>query len=153
MPFKDKRKYRKYIREYMRKYRRKQKKTEDMLFKALSNELHLSYTGCSNEKALDNFRLLSQSGVELMAESILIPGLVEKDEIERIAKFVAEVDSSTPYRVDGFIPIPGTIWRRPTPAEVREAAEVAMRYLESVYCIDSETPFIGEVIAVYPELC
>jgi len=38
MPFKDKRKYRKYIREYMRKYRRKQKKTEDMLLKALSNE-------------------------------------------------------------------------------------------------------------------
>ena len=38
MPFRDKRKYRKYIREYMRKYRRKQKRTEDMLFKALSNE-------------------------------------------------------------------------------------------------------------------
>jgi len=38
MPFKDKRKYRKYIREYMRKYRRRQKKTEDMLLKALSNE-------------------------------------------------------------------------------------------------------------------
>jgi len=119
--------------------------------KAYDNDIHQFYTGQTNEPVLNNFKLLSKSRIKLMAESILIPGLIEYDEIGRIAKFIASIDPSIPYRIDGFIPINNTPWRAPSPEEVIKASEIAKRHLENVHYIHSETKTKGEVINIYPK--
>lgn len=120
--------------------------------KAVSDIIHVRYTGKSNEKVLKNFKLLTKCGIRLRAESVLIPGLIEAAEIKNIARFIASVDSSIPYRIDGYTPVPGTPWRQPSKEEVFGAVKVAGEYLENVSCIYSEMELKGNVHIVYPLL-
>lgn len=123
-----------------------------MSIKAFTDTIHVRYTGKSNEKVLKNFKLLNKSGIQLRAESVLIPGLIEATEIENIARFIASVDSSIPYRIDGYTPVHGTPWRQPSKHEIFKAVKVARKYLENVSCIYSEMELRGNIHIVYPVL-
>jgi pyruvate-formate lyase-activating enzyme len=83
----------------------------------------------------------------------LIPGLIEQTEIERIAKFIANINPAIPYRVDGFIPFNNAPWRSPSPEEVVRAAQIALRHLWVVSYLHCG---IGQnerkVINVYPTI-
>ncbi|MBE0512958.1 radical SAM protein [Candidatus Bathyarchaeota archaeon] len=118
--------------------------------KAHDDSIHRFYTGQTNKSVLDNFKLLAKSRIKLMVESVLIPGLIEPDEIERIARFIASINPSIPFRIDGFIPIHDVPWRRSSPKEVIRATQIAKRYLENVYYIHSDTEQKGQAINVYP---
>lgn len=118
--------------------------------KAYDDSIHRSYTGQTNKSVLVNFKHLAKSRINLMAESVLIPGLVEPDELERIATFIASINSSIPFRVDGFTPIDDVPWRSPSPEEVISAAQIAKEHLENVHYIHSDTEQKGQVINVYP---
>jgi len=101
--------------------------------KAVTEEIFRRFTGVSGSKrVLINFRRYWSLGVELRAESILVPGLIESDEIERIAEFIADVDRDIPYRIDGYIPMENDVYRRPTKAELEEARRRAERHLRRV---------------------
>ena len=103
--------------------------------KAYNNKLHLDFTGKSNKKVLANFVKLYQSGVKLRAESILIPNYIDYQEIENITKFIAGIDPNIPYRIDAYIPVPKSRWRKPTSQEVDKAVSVAKKYLHNVSCL------------------
>lgn len=118
--------------------------------RAYDYHVHRFYTGRSNRRVLNNFKLAYESGMEVMAESILIPGLIEIDEIERIAKFIASVDPSIKYRIDGFITFDDLPWRSPSPEEVVRAAQAARRHLNNVYYLHKGMKFEGNVINIYP---
>jgi len=118
--------------------------------RALRDALHIHYTGKSNKRVLRNFKLLSKSGILMRAESVLIPQLIEQDEIKRIASFVASVDSSIPYRIDGYIPVKEASWRRPFREEILEAVEEAKKHLENVSYIYSGTELKGNALNIYP---
>jgi len=120
--------------------------------KALRDVLHIQYTGKSNQRVLKNFNLLNRSGIQIRAESVLIPQLIEQDEIKSIASFIASVDSSIPYRIDGYVPVQGASWRRPSKEEMLKAVEEAKKHLESVSYIYSGTELKGSVLNVYPPL-
>ena len=120
--------------------------------KAFTDTIHIGYTGRSNENVLNNFKLLYRSGVRLRAESVLIPGLVEANEIERIARFIASMDSSISYRIDGYTSVPGASWRQPSQEEIFKAVRRAEKHLENVCCIYSEMKLRGNVLNVYPPL-
>lgn len=120
--------------------------------KAFADTIHVGYTGKSNENVLKNFKLLYKSGVRLRAESVLIPGLVGVDEIESIARFIASVDSSIPYRIDGYTSVPGASWRQPSKEEMFKAVGEAGKHLENVSCIYSEMELRGKAFNVYPLL-
>jgi pyruvate-formate lyase-activating enzyme len=120
--------------------------------KAYDKFLHQFYTGKPNKPVLDNFKLLNESKIKLMAESVLIPGLIEQDEIEKIAKFIAEVNPYIPYRIDGFIPINNTPWKAPSSKEVINASKLAKKYLKNVHFIHEKTKIKGKAINVYPKL-
>lgn len=70
--------------------------------KALNDELHRRITGVSNGRALENFKRYAGTG-KLVAESVFAPGLVECDEIERIAHFVASIDPGMALRIDPLV--------------------------------------------------
>lgn len=100
--------------------------------KAITEELHQWYTGRSAEPVKNNFIRYARSGVRLTAASILIPGLVEIAEIERIAQFIAGIDRNIPYYVLPYFPAGENKWRKTKPEEVAEAVERVSRYLTNV---------------------
>lgn len=100
--------------------------------KAYTNELHVDYTGVPNDKVLDNFVKIYNMGLDLDASSVFIHGYIDCDEIEKIAKFIADVDPKIPYHIIGYIPVPGAPWRAPSRDEVEEAARIAKKYLVNV---------------------
>jgi len=120
--------------------------------KAYSDFIHKHYTGHSNKRSLKNFRLLKRSKIELRAGTILIPGLVDIDEIERLSKFIAGIDPNIELRIAAYVPVPNAPWRSPTKDEVAKAAQVASRYLKNVYYTHSGMDLIGEFHVVYPKL-
>jgi pyruvate-formate lyase-activating enzyme len=119
--------------------------------KAYDDEIHQLYTGQTNKSVLANFRILAKTRIKLIAESILIPGLVRESEIERISEFIASVNPAIPYRIDGFIPFNGVPWKRPSPEEVTSAAQMARKHLWIVYYLHCKTGHgKREVLNIYP---
>ncbi len=108
--------------------------------KAYSDDLHKEYTGVSNRRVLSNFRKIYSSGVVLSASTVLIPGMIDADEIERIAGFVSDVDPLIPFHITGFIPVPGAPWRSPTQSEISRAKNLAKQHLENVSTSCFESP-------------
>lgn len=91
--------------------------------KAFSDDIHRKYTGRSNCIPLKNFAMLHEQGVGLSSSSVLIPRVIDKEEIQKIGRFIGGIDRDIPYRVIGYMPVNGLPYRKPTYDEVREAAE------------------------------
>lgn len=78
--------------------------------KAWSDELHVALCGVSNQRTLENFRFLASYIKErpqppfLVASTLLIPGYVDKEEVFKIAQFIASLDSNIPYALLAFHP-------------------------------------------------
>jgi pyruvate formate lyase activating enzyme len=101
--------------------------------KALDENLHLALTGVSNQRTLENFRRAARqipdrpSPPLVVASTLLVPGYVDAEEVDRIARFIAAVDPDIPYALLGFHPsffvpdLPRTSVRH------AEAAETAAR--------------------------
>ncbi|MBP1912589.1 radical SAM protein [Thermococcus stetteri] len=70
--------------------------------KALDDDLHRVVTGVSNARALENFKRYAKTG-KLVAETVFAPGIVECDEIERIARFIASIDPTMALRIDPLV--------------------------------------------------
>lgn len=99
--------------------------------KAYSDELHRKFTGKSNKNVLKNFEKIYDSGVSLSSESIYIPGLIEAEEIKKIAQFVSSIDPDIPYHIDAYVPV-NDLWHAPTPREVKTAVKEARKHLKNV---------------------
>ena len=112
--------------------------------KAHSEKLHLDYTKKSNKAILKNFITVYSSGKRLQAETVLIPGYIDKYEIESIAKFISDVDNNIPLRIDAYFPVGDNPWRSATTSEVEEAAELAKKHLNKVNCLTLDMKRIGD---------
>jgi pyruvate formate lyase activating enzyme len=100
--------------------------------KAYTNAVHIDYTEVSNASVLKNFAKMYDLGIEIDASSVLIPEYIDCDEIEKIARFIAEIDPNIPYHIIGYVPVPGAPWREPTYQEIEHAAHIAKKYLSRV---------------------
>jgi pyruvate-formate lyase-activating enzyme len=114
--------------------------------KAISSKIHQEYTGKSNKRVLENFQKLYQSKIKLSTETVFIPDLIDKEEIGKIAKFIASVDKEIPLRIDAYWPIFSKRWRASTGEEIREAVEEAKSYLINVSFLAGSEEVKGEVI-------
>jgi len=112
--------------------------------KAYSEDLHVEYTGRSNERILSNFVKLHNMDKNLQAETVLIPGYIDCEEIERIARFIASVDPKIPFRIDAYFRVPGKPWSSATRQQVEKAAELSKKYLEKVDYLSLDMKRIGE---------
>jgi len=78
--------------------------------KAWSEELHIALCGASNRRTLDNFRLLAGYAAKratppfLIASTLLVPGYIDREEVSRIAAFIASLDPNIPYALLAFHP-------------------------------------------------
>jgi len=73
--------------------------------KALDDGLHRRITGRSNRVVLENFKRFAGSG-KIVAETVYAKGLVECDEVMRIARFIASLNSETRFRIDPLVQDP-----------------------------------------------
>ncbi len=72
--------------------------------KAYEAEKHRWLTGCPGDRILKLPQQMIGRGFVLEVLSLFIPGLVEADELEKIARSLAKVDSGIPFTVLAFFP-------------------------------------------------
>jgi pyruvate formate lyase activating enzyme len=78
--------------------------------KAYDDSLHRALTGVSNRRTLENFQALWELvrhrplPPPLVASTLLVPGYVTPEEVERIARFIAACDPDIPYALLAFHP-------------------------------------------------
>lgn len=112
--------------------------------KAFSEEIYRKYTGRNNKSALKNFAEIARMGKNLHAEVVLIPELIEAEEIEKVAEFVASIDPNIPFRIDAYFPVPECPWRAASNAEVEYAAELAKKHMKQVTILTLDMKRIGD---------
>lgn len=94
--------------------------------KAFSKELNLALCGVSNEWTLENFSILAgltrkrEKPPFLVASTLLVPGYVDRYEVEKIARFIAGLNPNIPYSLLGFYPC---FYMHDLPATSRHHAE------------------------------
>jgi pyruvate formate lyase activating enzyme len=78
--------------------------------KAYDDYLHRAITGASNTATLANFARAAARFDErptpppVVASTLLVPGYVDAQEVERIARFIAHLNPAIPYVLLGFAP-------------------------------------------------
>jgi pyruvate-formate lyase-activating enzyme len=102
--------------------------------KAWSEKLHEWYTGYSNKRVLENIRN-AYGKVKLVVNTVYIPGIVDDNEIEHIASFLAEIDTNDEidYRINRFRAELSyeKISRNPDPKEMERAYSIVANYMKN----------------------
>jgi pyruvate formate lyase activating enzyme len=102
--------------------------------KAWNPYLHMVLTGRSNEQTLKNFEKIFDKYPEVLsATTLLVPYYVDEEEVEGIARFLAELSDEIPYSLLIFHPDYKLSDMPVTPkSQVKRCYEVAKRYLKRV---------------------
>jgi len=101
-------------------------------FKAWDEALHLSITGRSKSLIYGNFETAFKAGIDLRANIVFVPGLVDRDQVEALAAWLGALSRSIPFHIMGYIPVPGQAWRRPSEDETLAAVAACRRHLDKV---------------------
>ncbi|MFP4081690.1 MAG: radical SAM protein [Candidatus Aminicenantes bacterium] len=78
--------------------------------KAFHPELNTALCGRSNEQTKSNFELAAKRFLQrkepplVVASTLLVPGYVNREEVHKIASFIASLDRRIPYSLLGFHP-------------------------------------------------
>ena len=100
--------------------------------KAITPDLHIDYTGVSNQKILENIRTAHKIGIKLKTNTVFVPCYVDLKEIEKIAKFISTISTLIPLHIIGYIPVPGLHFRAPDKTELTQAVKIAKTFLQKV---------------------
>jgi pyruvate-formate lyase-activating enzyme len=102
--------------------------------KAYDEKLHEWYTGYSNKRILANIRN-AYGKIKLVVNTVYIPGIADDPEIEKIAKFLAEIDKKgeIDYRINRFRAELSheKISRNPYPEEIECAYSIVAKYMKN----------------------
>ncbi|MEM3055456.1 MAG: radical SAM protein, partial [Candidatus Bathyarchaeia archaeon] len=79
--------------------------------KAWNEGLNIALCGVSNKPTLENFRQIGEKYYGkrpelpvLTASTLLVPGYVDAEEVESIAKFISQINPEIPYTLLAFYP-------------------------------------------------
>lgn len=109
--------------------------------KCFSEELSYALSGVSNKMAYKNFEMIAKEFFPkrpelpvLTATTLLVPGYVTADEVEKIAKFIASLNPEIPYSLLVFHPDHFMNDMPITPkTQVEECFRIAKNYLKNVH--------------------
>ncbi|XUW99547.1 MAG: radical SAM protein [Dehalogenimonas sp.] len=118
--------------------------------KTFDEGLHIDYTGESNRVILHNFESIHRSGVPMMAESVVIPGYIDTEEIGNIARFIGGIDKNMRYQIDAYSRVGDNPWRKPTAGEIEEAVAAASKHLTNVHCFKGTELLEYSVKSIFP---
>ena len=102
---------------------------------------HIKWTGASNQRVIDNIRLLDQAGIPMILRTPVIPGANDgDDDIRMIASLISSIKSVQCYELLNFNPLGDSKYSsldmenvfaeaRPLPDErMEELAAIARRF-------------------------
>ncbi|MFX0069645.1 MAG: radical SAM protein [Candidatus Hermodarchaeota archaeon] len=109
--------------------------------KSFNEKLNLAICGVSNKRTLENFKFLAENYFgkrkdlpEISGCTLMVPGYVNHDEVELIAKFISDINPEIPYSLLVFH---GDYQMKDLPITPRKQAEkcleVAKKYLKNVH--------------------
>jgi pyruvate formate lyase activating enzyme len=101
-------------------------------FKAWDEELHRKLTGQEKSLIYNNFKAAFDAGLEMAANMVFVPGLVDIDQLEALAVWLGKLSPEIPFHIMGYIPVPGLNYRRPEPEEIAEAEKRCRVHLRRV---------------------
>ena len=108
--------------------------------KAFDENLSLALSGVSNRRTYENFEMIAKEFLPrtkhqiLTATTLLVPGYVDKIEVEKIAKFIANLNPEIPYSLLVFFPAFQMTDLPITPKNwAFECLETAKNYLKNVH--------------------
>lgn len=122
----------------------------EVSIKALDDRLHRDYTGVSNRNTLNNFDKLVAMNRKPVVTTVLIPGYIDADEIERISAYIAERDSDTPFILLPYFQCGDNPWRRPTAEQMERAAERVKKHLNRVFWFRGDEALKYPLYNVFP---
>ncbi len=100
--------------------------------KAWDEKVHLAYTGREKGPIFENFAAAFHAGMELRANVVYVPGLVDLDQVEAIAAWLAALSRDIPLHIMGYIPVPGQPYARPTEEQMAAAVDACRKHLAQV---------------------
>jgi pyruvate formate lyase activating enzyme len=100
--------------------------------KAWDEKVHLQYTGRDKRAIYDNFENAFRAGLDLKANVVFVPDLVDLDQVEAIAAWLSGLRSDIPFHIMGYIPVPGQPFPRPTAEQMAQAVDVCRKHLRNV---------------------
>jgi pyruvate formate lyase activating enzyme len=100
--------------------------------KAWDPQVHLACTGHRKQPIFGNFARAFEAGLELHANVVYVPGLVDLDQIEAIAAWLGTLSREIPFHIMGYIPVPGQPYPRPASGQMEQAAACCQRHLRQV---------------------
>jgi len=112
--------------------------------KAYSDEVHRWYTGKSNTNVLRAVELLSKYGLNFYVRTIFIPGIVDIDEVQKIARFLSQVNRRISYKIYQFAPEHTrhkSLRESPTKEQMLRASATARNYLDNAESYTTETVY------------
>lgn len=106
---------------------------------------HVYYTKRTNGavfQAIQNIKEIEDYGFRLTVSPLLIPGINDPDDIEKLAKFISEIDPSTPFHIMPWMSVPGAREiKEPSKKSLIDAVSKARQYLYVV----SQHPLASEL--------
>jgi pyruvate-formate lyase-activating enzyme len=112
---------------------------------AFDEEKHLYYTKRTNRttfRAIENVKEIEDYGFRLTVSPLLIPGINDPEDIEKLAQFVAKIDPTTTFHIMPWIPLPSIKeLEEPTKEMALDAFVKARKHLQIV----SEHPLASEL--------
>ncbi|KPK64026.1 hypothetical protein AMJ83_04195 [candidate division WOR_3 bacterium SM23_42] len=102
-------------------------------FKTFSENLNIALCGTSNRNTKMNIKLVAESMKKrvtppiLVVSTLLIPGYLDKQELEYMASFISSIDKDIPWSFLGFYP---HFHFNDMPCTSREQAEMALNIAE-----------------------
>ncbi len=102
--------------------------------------LNIALCGVSNTPTLESFKMIGELFFRkrselpvLTASTLLVPGYIDAEEVENLAKFISDIDSAIPFTLLAFYPkylmndLPATSRK-----QARQCYDVANKYLDRV---------------------
>ena len=100
--------------------------------KAWDDDLHRTLTGREREAIFQNVAAAYGTGMDIKINIVFIPGLVDIDQVDAIAAWLAAIDRNIPFHIMGYIPVPGQSYPQPTVEQMIAAEHVSKRHLRHV---------------------
>lgn len=100
--------------------------------KAWDPQVHRAYTGREKDLIFGNFARAFAAGLDLKANVVFVPGLVDLDQVEAIAAWLARLSHAIPFHIMGYIPVPGQPYPRPSAEQMEEAVSRCRHHLQHV---------------------
>lgn len=100
--------------------------------KAWDEDLHRSLTGRERRRIFANVAAAYAGGVDLKINIVYVPGLVDVDQVEGVAAWLASVSRDIPFHIMGYIPVPGQPYPQPTEEQMLAAERACRQHLGQV---------------------